>query len=102
MQTPHFIQCPDDTADIPAGIEHVPALMLNPKAPPEVLLSAASARVLRMIQSLETYTVIPTDQIENALDIVAMHAQITALHNQAKELHQILTGCIISLADKTP
>ncbi|CDM23059.1 hypothetical protein BN940_02916 [Castellaniella defragrans 65Phen] len=54
-----------------------------------------------MIQSLETYAVIPTDQIENALDTVAMHAQMTALHNQAKELHQILTGCIARLADKS-
>lgn len=102
MNQPTYIQCTDDTADIPAGVDHVPALMLNPEAPSEVLLSAASARTLRMIQSLETYAIIPTDQIENALDTVAMHAQMTALHNQAKELHQILTGCIASLADKAP
>ncbi|CAM5220336.1 hypothetical protein CDEF62S_00626 [Castellaniella defragrans] len=101
VNQPTYIQCPDDTADIPAGVDHVPALMLNSEAPPVVLLSAASARTLRMIQSLETYAVIPTDQIENALDTVSMHAQMTALHNQAKELHQILTGCITRLTDKS-
>ncbi|MFT0532421.1 hypothetical protein ACMHYJ_06240 [Castellaniella hirudinis] len=99
---PHYIQCPDDNADIPAGVDHVPALMLNPDAPPEVILAAASARVLRMMQTLETYTMIPTDEIESALDLTAMHASMTALHNQTSEVHQILAGCIQQLADQAP
>lgn len=102
MTSPHYIQCPDDNADIPAGVDHTPALTLNPDAPPEVILSAASARVLRMVQALETYVMTPTDQIEDTLDIKAMHAHMTALHNQASEVHQILAGCIERLADKAP
>lgn len=76
--------------------------MLNPEAAPEVLLSAASARVQRIIQALENYAVIPTDQIEASLDTMAMHASLAALHNQAKELHQILTGYIAKMADQAP
>lgn len=92
---PNTILCADDTADVPASTEHTPPLMLNPDAPPLMLLSAVLARAHRIKQSLQPYAMISPDHADECLDALALHGVLTVLYNQTDELQQMLAGTLL-------
>ncbi|MFA7623494.1 MAG: hypothetical protein WCY47_00960 [Pusillimonas sp.] len=96
--TRYSIQCCDDTGEIPASIEHLPPLLLNPDAHPLVLLSAASARARRIKYTLEPYLMMSPADAD--LDSSSIHRFLMTLYHQSDELSQMLSGCIDCLDDQ--
>lgn len=92
---PNTILCADDTAEVPASVEHTPALMLNPDAHPLMLLSAVLARAHRIKQTLQPYSMISPDHADQCLDARALHGLLTVLYHQTDELQQMLAGTMV-------
>lgn len=97
MKEHKMILCADDTAEVPASVQHTAPLMLNPDAHPLMLLSAALARSNRIKQSLQPFVMIPPDRACECLDGLAIHGLLTVLHHQTEELQQILSGSMVEL-----
>jgi len=90
----HSVVCGDDYGIVPSHIEHTPAFLLNPKADPLVLLSAAHARLMRIRHALEIYTMLPNANEHTLPDATSLHQHLMALHHQTEEICQILEASV--------
>lgn len=81
----HTIQCLDDTSSLPPHVKEAPALLLNPKADPLMILSAAIARIERVQHHLHLYA--NSTPAEMQVDNECLHLVLAAMYHQTTEIN---------------
>lgn len=99
MATLQPIRCVDDCGNVPARVEHAPALLLNCEADSLVLLSATAARLQRLIHGLDVYVMNSSDEAIACFDPGSMHNALMAAYLQCTEVHQMVLGTLEKIAE---
>lgn len=92
MPQDHFISCVDEAGATPSWVHTTPALMLNPKAHPLVLMCSTEARLKRLLNAMEAHVHITDTSC--VPDGESLQLAISSLYYQAQEIHQLVLGCI--------